>query len=625
MPQNSSPQLSVGLGRFRRNLILGNLLLLALIALAAALVATASYRAHEERSRASAADLARTLSQSVAATLQLVDNTLLSTLNQLDRQGTTWPLAAGELARIADAQRALVPAMTALRVTDAEGRVLNPDTDGPANVSVADRDYFQAARADPARLAVSEPMQGRLKKGWGLVLARARLDEAGRFIGVVYGGIVAEGLVQDFRRADVGTHGIVALRSSSLRLFARHSPRDRNPEARLGMAQVSDAFREALKADPWQGSYVARSTLDGIERVTAYTQVGKHPLLLQVGLATEDFFVAWQRQMVQLGGLLALLAAVVLGASALIYRAQARQVRARAEVSLLAAERGAMLDNELVGMVKLRARREVWHNAALAQLFGYGPGELAGTPSRLLYLDDESYAQVGLAYQQLQQRSSYRTQLRMRRKDGSPVWVDLSGTALPDGESLWLMMDITNIKRSEEQARHLALHDMLTGLPNRQLLQDRLAFLLRDAERNGRWLAVCYLDLDGFKAVNDRHGHDAGDAVLRAAAERLSASVRGNDVVARMGGDEFVLVLNQLGALSDEAYALNRLLDSFAAPITLPDGTPAIVGISIGVAIYPRHGGDVGTLLGRADQALLAGKRAGKGRWVTCDAVNESG
>ncbi|MFG6432757.1 diguanylate cyclase domain-containing protein [Roseateles sp. LYH14W] len=623
MPQNPAPQLSVDLGRFRRYLILGNLVLLALIALAAVLVLSASHRAHEERGRATAADLARSLALSVASTLQLVDNTLLSTLNQVDRLGAAGPLQAEELTRIADAQRALVPAMTALRVTDAEGRVLNPDADGPATVTVADRDYFQAARADPTRLAVSEPLQGRLKKGWGLVLARARLDEAGRFIGVVYGGIGTQGVVQDFQRADVGSQGIVVLRSSSLRLIARYSPRDRDPEARLGMAQVSDAFHAARKVDPWQGSYIARSTLDGIERVTAYTQVGRHPLLVQVGLATEDFFAPWRRQMAQLGGLLALLAAVVVGASALIYRAQARQVRARAQAALLAAERGAMLDNELVGMVKLRARREVWHNAALARLFGYGPGELSGQPARLLYLDDESFAQVGLAYQQLQETRSYRTQLRMRRKDGGTVWVDLSGKALPDGESLWLMVDITHIKRSEQQARHLALHDGLTGLPNRQLLQDRLAFLLRDAERNGRWLAVCYLDLDGFKAVNDQHGHDAGDAVLRAAAERLTASVRGNDVVARMGGDEFVLVLNQLGALSDEAFALNRLLDSFAAPITLPDGSEASVGVSIGVAIYPQHGSDVGTLLGRADRALLAGKRAGKGRWVTCDAVTD--
>ncbi|WP_457419020.1 diguanylate cyclase domain-containing protein [Roseateles sp. P5_E7] len=619
MPQNAAPQLTADLKRFRRYLILGNLLLLALIALAALLVISASYRAQQERGRASAADLARTLSLRVASTLQLVDNSLLSTRNQVDRLRAAGPAPAGELTRIADAQRALVPSLTALRITDADGRVLNPDADGPSSVSMADRDYFQAARADPTRLAISEPLQGRLKKGWGLILARARLDEAGRFIGVVYGGIGTDGLVQDFRLTDVGSQGVVVLRSTSLRLIARYSPQDRTPEARLGLAQVSDAFHAALKVNPTQGSYVARSMLDGVERVTAYTQVGQHPLLIQVGLATEDFFAPWWRQMAQLGGLLLLLAAIVVAASAVIYRAQARQVRARAQISALAAERGALLDNELVGMVKLHERQEVWHNAALARLFGYEPGELSGTPSRLLYLDDESYVQVGLGYQRLAATNSYRSQLRMRRKDGRPIWIDLSGSALPDGESVWLMTDITAIKHSEEQARHLAFHDMLTGLPNRQLLLERLAFLQRDAQRNDRWLAICYLDLDGFKAVNDTLGHDAGDALLRGTAERLSASVRGNDVVARIGGDEFVLVLNQLSGLYDEQHALNRLLDAFEAPIALPGGAEALVGISIGVAMYPRHSRDASTLLTLADRAMLAGKRAGKGRWVMHD------
>lgn len=603
MPQTSPLQLSASLARFRRYLVLGNLVVLAIIALAAVLTLLASRRAHEERGRASAADLAQTLGIGVASTLQLVDNTLLSALNQVERLRATGPLEARDITRI----------------TDAEGRVLNPDADGTGTVSVADRDYFVAARADPTRLAVSEPLQGRLKKGWGLILARARVDEAGRFIGVVYGGLGTARFTEDFRLADVGAKGAVALRSRSLRLIARYSPQEGDPDAGLGTARMSEALSAALATNPSQGSFVARSALDGVERVTAYTQVAGHPLLIQVGLATDDFFAPWRRQMAELGALLLLLEAVLLTFSAVIYRAQARQVRARAQISLLAAERGALLDNELVGMVKLRERQEVWHNTALARLFGYAPGELAGAPARLLYLDDESYAQVGRAYQQLASLNSYRTQLRMRRKDGSAVWIDLSGTALPDGESLWLMMDITAIKRSEEQARHLAFHDVLTGLPNRQLLFERLAFLLRDAERNGRWLAICYLDLDGFKAVNDNQGHDAGDALLRATAARLSARVRGNDVVARIGGDEFVLVLNQLSGLYDEKHALNRLLDAFDTPIALPGGTEVHVGISIGVAMYPQHGRDANTLITRADQAMLAGKRTGKGRWVMHD------
>ncbi|MDR7270143.1 diguanylate cyclase (GGDEF)-like protein/PAS domain S-box-containing protein [Pelomonas saccharophila] len=606
---------SASLLRFRRYLILGNLVVLAMVVLVALQVAHASYQTHEARARQSAANLAQTLSQSVSAGLKLVDNSLQTTLKRLDELQARGVADPRELARIAEEQRSLVPAVDALRVTDASGLVLNPG-DRPA-VSMADRDYFQAAKAEPTRTVVSEPVRGRLIGGWGLAIARARTAADGSFLGVVYASIKAERFRDDFKRADVGAQGAVTLRSGSLQLIARHSLLDANPEAGTGTAKVSDQLRAALAHDPKRGSFVTRTVLDGIERVTAYEAVPDYPMLLLVGLATDDFYTAWRREVAVLAALMLLLEALLVAFSVFIYRAQARQVKERGRVELLAAERGALLDNELIAMVRLRDRREVWHNAALAQLFGYEPGELSGQPSRLLYLDDESYAQVGRAYQhQLETLRSYRTQLRMRRKDGSAIWIDLSGTALPDGESLWLLLDISAIKHSEEQARHLAFHDVLTGLPNRHLLFESLAFMLRDAGRNDRWLAICYLDLDGFKAVNDTRGHDAGDAVLRAAAERLTANVRINDVVARIGGDEFVLVLNQLGGLSDERHALNRLLDAFEAPFPLPGGGSAQVGISIGVAMYPRHGKDVNTLITRADQAMLAGKRAGKGRWV---------
>lgn len=610
-------RISASLLRFKRYLILGNLVILAMLAGVAWQVAYASHQTHEARARQTAANLAQTLSQSVSAGLKLVDNSLQTTLKRLDELLSKGPADLRELARVAEEQRTLVPTIDALRVTDASGLVLNPG-DRPG-VSMADRDYFQAAKAEPTRTVVSEPVRGRLIGGWGLAIARARMAADGSFQGVVYASVKTDRFRDDFRRADVGPQGAVTLRSGTLQLIARHSPQDVNPEAGTGTARVSDQLRAALALDPKRGSFVTRTVLDGIERVTAYEAVPDYPMLLLVGLATDDFFTAWRREVMVLAALLLLLEALLLAFSVFIYRAQARQVKERSRVELLAAERGALLDNELVAMVRMRDRQETWHNAALALLFGYAPGELSGQPARLLYLDDESFALVGRSYQQLEALRSYRTQLRMRRKDGSAIWIDLSGTALPDGESLWLMLDITALKQSEEQARHQAFHDLLTGLPNRHLLQESLALLLRDAERNERWLAVCYLDLDGFKAVNDNQGHDAGDAVLRATAERLLANVRINDVVARIGGDEFVLVLNQLSGLADERHALNRLLDAFEAPFALPNGGSARIGISIGVAMYPRHGRDAHTLITRADQAMLAGKRAGKGRWVMAE------
>ncbi len=624
MPQTSPQQLAAGLARFKLHLTLGNVAVLAIVATSTVLALSSSYRADEARAHVDAESVVQTMALNVASTVQVVDVTLQSTLNLVEQFQDVRPLDAETLTRLAATQRRLVPALNALRITDAEGWVLNSDPGGP-RISVADRDYFRSAKADPSRLAVSEPLQGRLNTGWGLVFARARLDKSGRFAGVVYGGITNDVFVAYFSKADVGAQGAVSLRSRSMRLIARYSAQNEGSQAGLGTASVSKPLTDALAANPKRGAFVARTALDGVERVSAYIEVPTYPLVVLAGLGTDDYFAPWRRQAAMFGTLLALLTIALIGASVALLRAQTRQVEARNRMSQLAAERGAMLDSELVGMVKLRERHEVWHNAALARLFGYAPGELSGQPARLLYLDDASFMHVGLSYQQLATLKSYRTQLRMQRKDGSSVWVDLSGTELPDGESLWMMIDISVIKQSEQQARHLALHDELTGLPNRHLLNERLAFLLRDAERNERSLAVCFLDLDGFKAVNDLHGHDAGDAVLRQVATRLSDSVRGNDIVARVGGDEFVLVLNQLSGLSNEKQALTRLLERFAEPIALPVGALAQVGVSIGVAMFPQHGRDAETLLIRADHAMLDGKRRGKGRWVAWEPPASAG
>jgi len=144
----------------------------------------------------------------------------------------------------------------------------------------------------------------------------------------------------------------------------------------------------------------------------------------------------------------------------------------------------------------------------------------------------------------------------MRRKDASLIWVDLSGIELPgsDGASLWMMVDITQSKAHEARMERAALHDALTGLPNRLLLGDRLRQAIAGAERSGHVFALAYLDLNGFKQVNDNHGHDAGDEVLKAVAARLQAGLRASDTVARLGGDEFVVLQTGVGHHRD-AYA----------------------------------------------------------------------
>jgi diguanylate cyclase (GGDEF)-like protein/PAS domain S-box-containing protein len=274
-----------------------------------------------------------------------------------------------------------------------------------------------------------------------------------------------------------------------------------------------------------------------------------------------------------------------------------------------------MLDNEVVGMIKLKNRTALWKNRALDRIFGYEPHELVGAPIRRLYLDDATFDEVGaLAYPILAAGGRYSRQLRMRHKQGHALWIELNGAAVSADESLWSMTDITVLKDSEAHAQHLALHDATTGLPNRRLFAERLLYILADARRRRQLTGVCYLDLDGFKAVNDAFGHDAGDAVLREVAQRLLACIRTNDVVARFGGDEFALILSNIQDAREVERVLQRVLQAIEQPVRLPGGESAMVGASIGAAIGPEHGDTSDTLMAHADQAMYVAKRAGKHR-----------
>jgi diguanylate cyclase (GGDEF)-like protein len=157
----------------------------------------------------------------------------------------------------------------------------------------------------------------------------------------------------------------------------------------------------------------------------------------------------------------------------------------------------------------------------------------------------------------------------------------------------------------------LALYDALTGLANRRLLTDRISAAIANARRNNAAMAVVYLDLDGFKEVNDTLGHGHGDALLKMVAERLTSAVREEDTAARLGGDEFMIALWHVRDVGDVSTVASKLIELISRPFTL-DGHAVSVTVSAGVGIYPTHGVDADTLMSRADAALYAAKRAGK-------------
>jgi diguanylate cyclase (GGDEF)-like protein len=213
----------------------------------------------------------------------------------------------------------------------------------------------------------------------------------------------------------------------------------------------------------------------------------------------------------------------------------------------------------------------------------------------------------------------YVAEKRYVRKDGESIWGQVTVSSMREGSGeahfIAAIEDITERKAAECRMRHLANHDLLTGLPNRGLMMDRLATAIHQAKRSRQTLAVLFIDLDRFKTINDSLGHDVGDQVIIEVARRLQDSVRAGDTVARLGGDEFVVVLVNAGQQQNVAAVADKILNAICEPMLL-SGHELFLGGSIGISMYDRDGADCITLLKNADTAMYQAKQSGKRRYT---------
>ena len=262
-------------------------------------------------------------------------------------------------------------------------------------------------------------------------------------------------------------------------------------------------------------------------------------------------------------------------------------------------------------------------NDTFSHITGYTREEVLGKNPRFLHSGRQSSEFYAEMWKSLLEKGFWKGEVWNRRKSGEVYAELLTISTVKNATGLvqnyvGLFSDITQLKDHQNQLEHIAHHDILTNLPNRVLLADRLSQAMVQCQRRNRSLAVAFLDLDGFKVVNDTHGHHVGDELLIAVSQRLKEALREGDTLARIGGDEFIAVLVDLEKIGDSEPVLERLLKAAAEPVAACNVVMQ-VSVSIGVTLYPQDGVDADQLMRHADQAMYVAKQAGKNRYHLFD------
>ncbi|MBE9532887.1 MAG: EAL domain-containing protein, partial [Proteobacteria bacterium] len=258
-------------------------------------------------------------------------------------------------------------------------------------------------------------------------------------------------------------------------------------------------------------------------------------------------------------------------------------------------------------------------NPAFCEITGYSREEAINQNPRFLNSEKQSPAFFSEMWQTLDKLGHWQGEIWNRKKEGALYAELLSISTISDEHGnilhyVGIFTDITHSKKQQESLEQMAHYDVLTQLPNRALLTDRFTQALAHSKRKKTQLAVCFLDLDNFKPVNDLHGHETGDKLLIEVARRIKSIIRDEDTVSRQGGDEFALLLGDIESFSQCEQMLKRIIKSLAQPYVIDENSLSI-SASIGVSLYPMDDADLDTLMRHADQAMYQAKQAGRNRY----------
>lgn len=564
--------------------------------------------------------LSRSMAQSISRSLYSMDKILQAVAHLLPQQSSSM-IDKAVLQKSVAHHVDLLPGVLDVSITDATGRIIYSSSALSSTTSLAENAYFKRLREAANRNAVARAeastVIGSVQAAPGdgkaaLPIARSHIGPDGRFAGIVIASLGVEEHFQPLFQSHAPTSTTrLALIDRDQRILLRLPSLDGRVGQYLNKPRKMTTGNTASDI-----TYYQYDGIDSQRRIGTAHELDGFPLVVGVSERENIIFSALNdiNQKCILYTLVLLSAGGFL--TILIRRDGKNQLAVRLNQSVF--------QHSLEGILITDPDAHIIEaNPRFCEMSGYSRAELVGqTP--IIFRSDrhppEFYREIR---EVLQHQGEWRGDIWNQAKDGTLYAQHTSISAVRDNKGylthyVGLFSDVTETKTQAEKLEQMAYFDALTGLPNRRLLADRLQQAIAQANRSNQLLAVCYLDLDGFKPINDTWGHAAGDRLLIKAAERLTTAVRAGDTVSRLGGDEFVLLLGDLGSLEECELALERIRSTLCEPYQLQEGT-ATISASIGSTIYPLDKSDADTLIRHADQAMYSAKQDGRNRFQLFD------
>jgi diguanylate cyclase (GGDEF)-like protein len=472
--------------------------------------------------------------------------------------------------------------------------------DAGKGIDVSDREHFRV-HLDPTRdeLFISKPLIGRGSGKTTVQFTRKLIGPGGRFAGILLVSLGCEELSRFYDTLDLG-NGVVVLAGTDGIVRARGPLRDDVIGSDMSSQKAFTQYRAAK-----QGHYWTTGRWDNTNRIISFRRLPDLPLLVLVGFDADAVFQSYRHVRTRSIFIGSIATDIVLLLGTLWIVLRRRWITSKRQLQLT-----FETVNQGIVMVDANGHASVVNRRAL-QLLGL-PMEMLQQPKSI----DWPMQPVGLPAQAPDGSSAASLTVsalgtaEIIRNDGRVIEVQSYPTSF--GDTVLTYTDVTERKLAETRILHVAHHDALTGLPNRLLLNEHIEEAVAQVSKRSGHFAVFGLDLDGFKTINDTMGHDAGDLVLCRFAERLRLLVRPDDIAARTGGDEFIVLVRDLGSPATADAVAQRLIDGLALPVDL-GGSVSTLDSCVGIAVFPEDGIDGRTLLKNADTALYRAKAMGKG------------